>query len=187
MTGFATAWALHHRGEAPIGFELRDAGAPNWVRFHSLPNSKRYPDTDEERAGLLERQNRLALEVLGDRPCWVAQSHWPQPTPGDERRALGATRDLALDYAFSFMPRTMDGDAWIAHAKLTTWPASATDDLLLSIADDRAAPIIWMSAANGAVFAPYDGGVDLFLATADETNRLRATYPDWLSAHPEGL
>ena len=186
MTGFAAVWALHRRGFNPIGYDLRGTGAPNWVRFHSLPESKRYADTAEERAILLERNRTLAAVVLGDGPCWIVQSHWPDATPRDAREAFRAARDLGLEYAFDFLPSVADG-IWSAHAGLTTWSASASDDLILSIADDRAAPTVWMSAVNGAVFAPYDGGVDLFLASAEEVARLKATYADWLSDHPEGL
>ena len=186
MTDFAKAWSLHRRGYNPIGYELKYAGAPNWVRFHSLPTSKRYADTDEERAVLLERQNTLAAKVLGEGPCWIAQSHWPQPSVY-ERDFFRAARELGLDHALEFLPLTTEGGEWSVHARLTTWPASASRDLLLSIADDQAAPTIWMSDADGAVFAPYDGGVDLFLPTTKAMLDLKRAHPDWLSSHPAGL
>jgi hypothetical protein len=46
---------------------------------------------------------------------------------------------------------------------------------------------MWVSATTGAVFAPYDGGTDLFLPTADDVASLKREFSDWLSDHPGGL
>ncbi len=46
---------------------------------------------------------------------------------------------------------------------------------------------MWISSSTGAVFAPYDGGFDLFLPDAGMALELRRRHPDWLSDHPLGL
>jgi hypothetical protein len=178
---------------------LRKDGVPNWVRFHSLPQSKRYADTDEERAILLARQNALATEVLKVGPCWLAQTHWTT-LPGevdwaDQHDPFWATRDYGLEYAFEFLEEDVadehDPDRepdrpWRVHAAQTAWSPSQFDRLLLSIADEKAGPTLWM-ASDGAIFAPYDGGIDLFLPVPAEVELLRRRHFDWLSDHPLGL
>lgn len=188
---FETSWARFHHGQRPVGWMLREDGAANWVRFHSLPQSKRYAATDEERSIILTRQNSLAMEVLGDETCWLIQTQWVSP-PGetdvaDQYDPFRATRELGLEMAFEFL--VDDGEEsrpWRTYAGHTAWLPGRFDDLLLSIADEKAGPTIWMGS-NGALFAPYDGGVDLFLSELSEVNRLKQQHADWLSDHPLGL
>lgn len=163
---------------------LLGEGAANRLRFHSLPSSKQYADTDEERSVLLSRQNLLALEVLGDRPCWLVQGHWVAEAQEwdmvDEPDWFLATRKWKLDFAFEFLEDDGDeGRPWRIYAAQVHWSPGRFDDLLLSIADERAGPTLWMGT-DGAIFAPYDGGVDLFLPDAETVQRLAARHPDWL-------
>ena len=53
----------------------------------------------------------------------------------------------------------------------TSWSPGRFDDLLLAVADEKARPRLWM-AANGAIFAPYNGGVDLFLPDVTQVQRM---------------
>ena len=188
---FENAWTQFHLGEPPIGWMLLGEGAANRLRFHSLPASKRYADTDEERSLLLGRQNVLAFEVLGDRPCWLVQAHWVlQPGErdvADQHDPFRATREWKLDFAFEILEDDgEEGRPWRVHAAQARWAPGRFDDLLLSIADEKAGPTLWMGT-DGAIFAPYDGGVDLFLPGAEAVQRLAAQHPDWLPTHPLNL
>ena len=42
MTEFKSFWRNHYGECPPLGHRLRDAFVDRWVRFHSLPESKRY-------------------------------------------------------------------------------------------------------------------------------------------------
>lgn len=66
------------------------------------------------------------------------------------------------------------------------WQPGEYDEKLLALADDEIR-VIWMRRDNGAVFAPYDGGFDLFPATWEDVALLKEERRDWLSDHPEGL
>lgn len=188
---FENAWTQFHLGEPPIGWMLLGKGVANRLRFHSLPASKQYADTDEERSLLLGRQNVLAFEVLGDRPCWLVQAHWVlQPGErdvADQHDPFRATREWKLDFAFEILEDDgEEGRPWRVYAAQVRWAAGRFDDLLLSIADEKAGPTLWMGT-DGAIFAPYDGGVDLFLPNAEAVQRLAAQHPDWLPTHPLNL
>ncbi|TVZ93526.1 hypothetical protein FB157_106248 [Streptomyces sp. BK340] len=41
-------WQRQYSKGSPIAHELRTAYGDRWVRFHSLPGSKRYPETEDE-------------------------------------------------------------------------------------------------------------------------------------------
>ena len=54
MSDFAEAWSARYGDTPPVGWRLREqyggrAGS-RWFRIHSLPGSKRYPDTPEDLA-----------------------------------------------------------------------------------------------------------------------------------------
>jgi hypothetical protein len=193
MNDFRRLWSLFHEGQLPVGYRLTFGGAANWLRFHSLPDSKRYADSDHERRVILDRQNLLAEEVLGSERCWLVQTHWVTPEGvndvADVKDPFAATRKFNLEFAFEFADNDDNEHAvrWRVHAGPVRWADGAFDDLLLDIADERSAPTIWMSESTGAVFAPYDGGIDLFLANSTQINVLKAKHHDWLSSHPEGL
>lgn len=49
----------------PVGYRLRTAFANRWVRLHSLPGSKRYPQGEAEYATVLFRHNHVLGELIG--------------------------------------------------------------------------------------------------------------------------
>ena len=193
MLEFNEDWYRHHAGLFPIGYLLRRDGAKHWLRVHSLPESKRYAETQDEWQILLSRQNELAMKVLGPEPCWMVQTHWVTPAGevdiADANDLFRATREFGLRYAFQFKESEADEEdkLWNVHALLSEWSAGKFDAVLRDIAEYRAAPTLWMSSTSGAIFAPYDGGVDLFLPTQSTVASLVNAHPDWLSSHPAGL
>lgn len=174
MSSFAETWQRHHGNAPPLSFAMRAESAEHWLRFHALPASKRYPASEAEQQIVLTRANILARAVLGEGdPCWLVQAgDWGEP-------ALGAWDYEALHHHDEF--------DWQIRAALTTFQSNAFDALLLGIADETARRTLWMNANNGSVFAPYDGGFDLFLKSAEEVRFLKARHADWLSNHPDGL
>jgi hypothetical protein len=188
MADFNEAWQRHRSGLRPIGNLLHHDRAEHWIRFHSLPLSKRFADTQSEQQILLARQNVLAAEVLGEAPCWLVQSQWVTPPTtidvADSLDKFRVSREYGLHHAFQFMA---EETLWNVHAGLTHWADRQFDTLLLEIADEQVAPTLWMSSANGAIFAPYDGGVDLFLSDQSMVGSLKEAHPDWLPRSPTWL
>ena len=192
---FRQQWNRHYPDIEPVGYELRNAGAEYWIRFHSLPDSKRYAETDDEWRILLTRQNLLAAAVLGDeQDCWLVQSLHKLP-PGQVEIAVdggidpfGAIAGYGLESAVVSVREagTEFEERWEAFAGIVKWTSGRFDGLLREIAD-WSAPTIWYSSETGAIFAPYDGGVDLFLPDESRVSELAAKHADWLSIHPLGL
>lgn len=183
MDDFKTTWDRFHANCVPMRWPLHDQ--ENWVRFHSLPGSKRYADNGAERAIVLDRANTLARYVLGETgPCWLVQTR-PHFTEEPEwwSRSVAASQEYQLQNEFQF--RDEDGN-WDVYAALTVWVSGRFDRLIMSIANDESQHTLWMSAESGAVFSPYDGGTDLFLPSQDDVNVLKRECGEWLSPRADG-
>ncbi len=179
---FQREWAEYHGEAPPLAFVLRNSSQKLWLRFHALPGSKRYASEIVERLSIRARANALACEVLGNgADCWLVQCRIGEYTkPFWKPLAIEPIEGLRF-------PDPEDDHHWLAMVSAVRWKVGMFDDLLNEIADDETGPTLWMSRRNGALFAPYDGGFDLFPSTASEVVRLKTIYGDWLSDHPEGL
>lgn len=194
MSEFSDFWEAFYPNAEPTGWLMRAANVQHWVRFHSLPLSKRYAETEEEVSILLDRQNELASETLGGnqlcwlvQACWISQDGYVEMT--DKSEMFKETREFGLTHAFSFCEDEGGDDAtfWNVMTAPVRWIQDGFNDVLLRIANDQAAPTLWASVESGAVFAPYDGGVDIFLPSEAMVEELQSKHADWLSSHPEGL
>jgi hypothetical protein len=173
---FRSDWAQYHSTCLPLGWLLRGRVGSPWVRFHALPSSKRYADNQAERNIILSRAYALGDWLLGvDQCCWVVVGDTDDPS---------APSEVALSASETADP---DDPVWSFYAIRERWLAGTRDAKLLSIADDAPRRAIWMRCDNGAVFAPYDGGFDLFPTSWEAVSQLIAKWPDWLSDHPAGL
>ena len=180
---FLAEWRDIHSEIPPVGYLLRKGGAKHWVRFHALPESKRYPESVEEEHVVLGRAQALGEEVLGDgAECWLVQSGAPGPErPHD---AFDARSRFGLEFICSFINHSQ---GWPVHAARVTWRRSVFDSLFIAVAHERAAPTLWFSPERRAVFAPYDGGFDLFLRSREEVSRQRHVHSSWLSGRHDCL
>ncbi len=169
----------------PVGYLLRGFHQDRWVRFHSLPQSKRYADTDTERDEILRRHRRLLFELSGSRDVGslvVIAQDWP-------------AHDLASGWSRTCLPnawpwRIDTGEDsgtgtryfWVA----TDLAGDAFDALLARVADDSAQVVLAPTGLEW-LYCPYDGGTDVVLPTTIERDALRRRHQEWLSAHPSGL
>jgi hypothetical protein len=180
---FQANWLRFHGGLPPLAHVLRNAEQTPWVRFHALPNSKRYSENAAERQEILERANTLGTDILASSPdCWLVQCR----AEGEPISAPSVSL-IKPDASFRFSDPEDGEMQWIAVLASVRWQNGSLDDLLMAIADDQTGPTLLMNGGNGAIFAPYDGGFDLFPASLDEVKRLKGRYADWLSSHPRGL
>jgi hypothetical protein len=58
--------------------------------------------------------------------------------------------------------------------------------LLRAIADEETQALL-VELDRGQVYAPYDGGADLFFASTFERDLAKARYANWLSAREDGM
>lgn len=185
-------------GEPLVGHVLRDRFPRRWLRIHSLPESKRYAETDDERREILRRQNAVLSDLIGDdRPCELVFGYY-----GEEERlpadVLTALRSLGPVFLAMHTMDAMDvaenpdgtSQAVAGYPLLKaslTWRPHALDVVLLAVADDVLASPLLVSVERRRIVAPYDGGVDLIVESEELRDELRALYASWLSRHPRGL
>ncbi|WP_269583768.1 DUF3885 domain-containing protein [Roseibium sp. Sym1] len=175
-------------GTLPLGFLLRNAFKDRWVRFHSLPQAKRYPEKPDETETVLERMNALASWLLEDtEPVWLVHCKFAARESPLERKIQTGDRTLSFVTAFEDPDLFGPDECWSVYAGETRWNSGSADDLLGAIAQDEVFGVTWISEKTGAIFAPYDGGADCFPETAERTAELKRTFPNWLSRRADGL
>jgi hypothetical protein len=72
----------------PIADRLKWIFPDRWVRFHTLPESKRYPDTGEELSEILDWHNRLLNEIAKTGNSFWLITVVPEGTDKPARRAI---------------------------------------------------------------------------------------------------
>jgi len=160
---------------------MREAFPTYWLRIHSLPESKRYPECDEERETIIARHSHFASALLGENAqCVVIQSCF---------KGCPRSAELMPDLMWTPIHQVVEDhedawDSWMAHM---VWDAATFRPLLLAIADGREAHIAFVSDVTDCVFIPYDGGADGFSFDTSLLRRLAEEFAPWRSAQPLGL
>jgi hypothetical protein len=170
---------------------LRD----RWVRFHSLPGSKRYADNEEEYAELMRRHLAVLAELLslegGDRSreLVVVTASWSGPRPAPRAAELTAALPAATYWTSVLTDDSIPADETWLHlwASAGHLHGEELPRLLRLVADDMTRGVIVTTAEMGWLYAPYDGGADVIAASPTHRDQLRRAHQEWLSAHPSGL
>ncbi len=189
---FLTFWRSHYGDCPPVGYLLRESFPARWMRIHNLPEAKRYAETARELATVLTRQNAIATDLLGsDGPAVLvaSPSHAPvlvRPARGERRYSrLGLEPLMIIIETDPGNPTT--GWSIPLSSVHIHWHSGALDDVLADVANDLLKPFAIVSETTARVYAPYDGGADLILASETERDAYRERYAAWLSPHPSGL
>ena len=175
-----TAWHAEWGQTPPIAFRLRDLhpGQIPAVRFHSLPGSKRYAETDAERAEVLFRHHAV-LTALAPPPQLIVIWPW-------------FTSDSAPAPSEGVLWKVIENDDYFVvpapdiYVRPYTYPSKEFDDMLSAAADWEVANVIVGPPDLHWLYHPYDGGADVIAATTQDRDRLRAEFSSWLSTHPQG-
>jgi len=69
------------------------------------------------------------------------------------------------------------------------WPTQETeyDALIRLVADDEAPRLLFAGVARATIYAPYDGGADLFFSSPTAVEVAKSEFRPWLSAREDGL
>lgn len=180
-------WEARFPGVPPIGHRLR--GSERWVRFHSLPESKRYAEDETEYAELLDRHHAVlrGLASPGSELLVISASWSPTEHPrGRSRRLKTVAPDAELWRSFVDLD---DPEAGVRHlfvGRLANRPA-ALDPLLRLVADFGTSDIILTTPDLNWLYHPYDGGADVIAPSRAVRDELAQRYADWRPSNPAGL
>ena len=192
---FELFWKQRFGEVPPLGHELREAFTHRWFRIHSLPGSKRYAEAAEEYETMLMRHAAVADAVLGPGAvCWLSLfvSDFPdEPALIAPQRADAAKLGLAeaytgLDHG-AYRPGEDGPVPFRVFAGQSIWDSASFTPWLRAVADDDIDGLIWTNAMTGAVYAPYDGGADLILPSAEDRVKFAKQFQFWRSDRDNGL
>jgi hypothetical protein len=192
VSDFTAYWDARFSGCPPVSHLLREMYPDRWFRIHTLPESKRYPETAAEYAEVLRRHHTLLTDLLS-REQTIAllatgYSTTPQPTPPENINAryhpFVFVRSVAMHEPDEEETFPCYWHIWL-HAH--RWQARSLDLLLTDVADNTVANVLLADPQRNVLYHPYDGGADVILGTRAERDHWRTVYRAWLSRHPDGL
>lgn len=172
------AWDREWGGNLPFPWDLRDEGRGRWVRFHSLPEGKRYAETEDEYAEILRRHRTVIEELLDGADLTelvVIAVDWGR-------------RDLATGLARRQVPnawawrRFVDEDDTTAPMYCWVQEGLTPDELdaLLRAAADYQGRFVLTAKSLAWLYCPYDGGADVCARSTEQRASLAARHAPWL-------
>ncbi|MFD0556470.1 hypothetical protein FB566_1711 [Stackebrandtia endophytica] len=147
-------WRRRRSAGPPIGHLLRSQYPDVWVRFHSLPQSRRYPENEADYTELLHRHNTVATELFADTEVLLVRSMF-RPTD-----VVPETADFA--HWSSVMIQDDPDPLFRSWSRLfwrwLHWRWGVLDTLLREVADDREGGLCVTDVEPRRIYRPYDGG-----------------------------
>ena len=172
---FTEAWSRWY-GDSPIvGHLFRERHRNSWFRVHSLPDSKRYAESDAERQLLLARHNELATNVLGLTSQVMVYWYWPEePLMLNGQLIATVQEDEETTYS-------------VFAASIGCWCPNTHDQLLIKIADDETSQVLFLNSETGNIYDPYDGGADVYIQSGRLRSAYKKQYSKWKSTDASGM
>ena len=188
----AIRWWQENLGQvAPVGHCLRRPLGDRWIRFHSLPGSKRYGETAAENAELVRRHIAVADELFaaGEEIFIFCSRLGQSETLADAGQHLPGEQ---LSTPLVCLPANPDAvspehdDFYSVQAAVCSWRPSSFDALVQAVADEKLWGVCCVSAASGNVYCPYDGGMDVF-PRPSQYHDVQKKFALWRSGREDGL
>lgn len=169
-------WEAQWPGQEPLSYLIKTKRS---VRFHSLPASKRYADSEREYQEILRRQQAILRDLMRGAELTslvIVAADWSARAleSGSSRRTLAGA-----------WPWRIGSDRFDLEAPpIYFWAqlgidSSGLETLLRAGADDQGR-YLFTDPAMTWLFCPYDGGVDVFLPTTNAVDEMKRKYADWL-------
>lgn len=175
---------------APIGHVLRHHLCESWTRFHSLPESKRYAQTESEHEEILRRHLAVTSELFvpGELIYMYRSRAWEQRLRGKSKHMLAGNqlREKMVRLPTGLSVRHGDDDCYCVRALATSWVPACFGTLTRQVADWDEAGVTLVSPASKNIYCPYDGGMDLFTYT-ESPGTLEAKFLPWMSSREDKM
>jgi hypothetical protein len=175
-------WGEKWHGFMPYLLHGRPELEHRWVRFHSLPGGKQFAEDDDESAEILKRHTSLLTELTAhsrtdsitviavdfsayDSGGWteeVIPDAWPWTTFINQVGAAPSAEDDIVCYF------------WVAGANRVEHL-----DSLLTAAADGIGSFVVVPPSLDWIYAPFDGGADVYLPDARTRDWLEYKYRLW--------
>ena len=188
---FNKYWDKNYPESNPIGHELKSVYPNRWLRIHSLPESKRYAESDDEYQIILNRQNKLISELIGENSEMIIVSGQYEMKPTNnfstELSEYGKFEKWRTIELHKIYPEEYEEDYFYdVYFRQETWERNSQNKLLKNIADDEFRAMFVCPKRN-CIVAPYDGGMDIIVDSEKRRDELKKEYKEWLSERKDGL
>ncbi|MFI1398487.1 hypothetical protein [Streptomyces sp. NPDC020681] len=190
----AGLWQERRPSGPPIAHTFRSRYCDRWVRFHSLPESKRYPESEDEYAILLDRYNTILDELFAGTDVFVVTMDWSHTPTGPAGHPTHEIRQKLHAHGILWWTESEQDDPdpeFPAYTRLYAtrrpWERGCVDELLRAVADEAVVEAFFTDTELRRIHHPYDGGADVVLTTTAERDRLRGRHTAWLPSNTAGL
>jgi len=177
---------------APMPHQMKFEFADRWLRIHTLPEAKRYAETEQELDTILYRHDAILSDLFttGDSYFLITYGYGfdkDMPRKDDKLAAIG----MQMDFWRSVVSEGPTGQAeerfyCYAFFDELMWPGNSPWPLMKMAANGEIKNMMIFSPKNGFVYHPYDGGADIVFDNSQRRDEYKERYKDWLSSHPEG-
>lgn len=192
---FEILWASRYHKTIPISHLFKYDYSDRWFRIHSLPESKRYANSDEEWRILLSRQNSIITDILGHNSkvlIVTGEYHYEGYVDTNALEDVDSIKQFSftnLDHIdlYKLNPIEYDkGQTYTPKFCESVWQNGNWNNLLRDIAQDNIR-LFFISVNNDIIVAPYDGGIDFILKDTFTRDNYQNKYRDWLSDRDDRL
>ncbi|MDL2077205.1 hypothetical protein QNN03_12215 [Streptomyces sp. GXMU-J15] len=187
----AALWRQRHPPVPPLAHTFRTRFADRWVRYHSLPESKRYAESEEEYAVVLDRYNTALDELFAGQDVYVVTTEW-SVTPDGPAGRPSPRRELHPGGVHWWT----DADVSDPDPEFHTYTRlyvdrrprrrGRADALLRAVADEQIVDVFFTDTGLRRIHCPYDGGADLILTGSAERDEFLERHSAWLSDYRSG-
>ncbi|WP_320066025.1 hypothetical protein, partial [Micromonospora sp. RTGN7] len=140
-------WEQRWPESPPFAHLLRSHYPNQWIRFHSLPGSKRYAGDEAEYEILLHRHYTVLTQLDPSADIVVITSEWTESAATTPQRWPRRSEIAPEAWHWRTLLENPDEDAEYhsytqLYAEAIPWRAGAMDILLRAVADDELANVI---------------------------------------------
>lgn len=171
---FLKFWNSHYPNTIPVQYLLKNYFTDKWLRIHSLPQSKRYPENEQEWKELFDRQFKALNYFLYENEPYTLLIN-----------SIDSSHFLFDHFKFKnigvFVHDETTFQSFVATQKKDR---IGIEIVLKEIAEDK---IRGFFITPKGLFAPYDGGVDMIFENSEKRNQMKLVFKNWISPREDGL
>jgi len=172
-----TDWQRWFPNCETVAHHLRVAFPERWVRFHSLPGSKRYPEDEAEYATVLERHHYILSDLAhnGETVALLTTGYSETEEPVRSETELLELDPHAVPWrTFAIYQKDAnfcEPNFWHVFVSKWHWSLGTFHPLVRLIADTVLANIMIVALDCRWLLHPYDGGMDVIVESSAARGR----------------
>jgi hypothetical protein len=185
-------WDQYFPEVPPVAHLFRNLLSDRWIRIDSLPDSKRYAESEGESQTILSRYNAVVDELATNRSIVLVTTTFSASRDPERDSALvdldpGAEHWQTLPMHLLADDDPNDPNYWHLFASQRPWHSGALDQIFKLAADNAISNVFLLSPEDSWLFHPYDGGADIILSSVAQRDAFGQRYADWLSPRQDSL